>query len=717
MITPSTQNRDEAASTRSFSPSSKIDLRHLSRTAMVYVRQSSARQVMENVESTRMQYALVDRAAYYGWERDRIEVIDEDLGVSGAGSAERVGFRKLLAEISMGHVGIVFGIEMSRLARNCRDWHHLLELCAVFDALLGDADGIYDPRQYNDRLLLGLKGTMSEAELHILRNRLLEGRNNKARRGEFFAHAPIGYVRTETGMALDPDDQVRRSVELVFEKFEELGSATAVLKWFRRHEIKMGVRRSCKAGLGPVEWRLPNRGTIRGILRHPAYAGAYVFGRSIMDPKRRIPGKRGSGRRLAKRDEWQVFLRDKLPSYISWDRWERNQQRLRENSTSFGVGAPRGASLIAGRVRCGKCGSRMAVSYTTYRNAYFKCCDANLQRAEPICQSFSGRSLESLVSELVLVATAPASIELSLQAADAIEADRRKLEEYHLQSVERAAYEVELARRRYEGVDPDNRLVAAELEREWESRLKAKREAEESLDRIRSEHPRQLTAEQRTSIEDLAKDFAGLWNAPTTTDIDRQAIVRLLIDDIIVEVINDTERLSVVVCWAGGFESRHEIRRPVSSFEHLDRSEELADRIGELYNQGYPLVAIAQQLNAEGYKPARGDQFTKTSMGALCRMLRRKGIIAATPEIPPYFWRASQLSTALGIGKATLSGWRRRGWVQVRKVGSRWLYWADEAEFSRLERLANHPLRGSRPTCPELLVPASKMPSLPGGGD
>jgi DNA invertase Pin-like site-specific DNA recombinase len=695
--------------------SGKIATRHLARLAIVYVRQSSTRQVKENVESTRLQYDLANRARAYGWPGEQIIVIDEDLGVSGQSLEGREGFQRLLAEISLGHVGMVLGVEMSRLARNCRDWHQLLELCAVFDSLLGDADGIYNPREHNDRLLLGLKGTMSEAELHVLRGRLDAGRRNKASRGEYFSQAPIGYVRTDESVALESDEQARRVVQLLFDKFEELGSANAVLRFLQSEAIKIGVRQATGANRGLLDWRAPNRSTITRILHHPIYAGAYVFGLHLTDPSRRVPGKKSSGRRAATPDEWQVLLHDTLPAYITWEQWEKNQQRLKDNSTSFGAGPPRGASLIAGRITCGKCGSRMPVSYNSNKRnrPHFACSAARMNFGESLCQSFEASSLESLIDRLVLTALEPASVELSLQAVESIESERERLEKHHLQTVERATYEASLARRRYEEVDPSNRLVAAELERAWESRLQAQRKAEESLHRFRHETPSTLSAEQRQSILELASDFSALWQSSSTTAIDRQTIVRSLIEEIVVDVVDNTERLSVTVHWAGGFESQHVTRRHVQSFDQLEAAAELAERLQQLYDEGYPLSEIAKQLNYEGYQPAKQERFTPTSLGALCRMLRRRGVIAATPNIQPHCWRAGKLCETLGIKKPTLSGWRHRGWVQVRQVGSRWIYWADPAELDRLKRLAKHPPSGSTSTPPELTTPVTRMPADP----
>jgi len=690
--------------------SNKIGARHLERQAIVYVRQSSARQVRENIESTQLQYRLVYQARALGWSEPQIVTIDDDLGKSGQSLEGRIGFQRLLAEVSLGHVGIVLGIEMSRLARSCRDWHHLLELCAVFGCLLGDADGTYDPRDHNDRLLLGLKGTMSEAELHILRGRLDAGRKNKARRGEYFAQVPIGYVRTTSGVAFEPDEQARAVVQLVFDKFEELGSASAVLRYLRQERIQIAVRVTSRPGAGVLDWRPPNRSTLLSILHHPMYAGAYVFGRNTTEPTRRIPGKPQSGRRRATRDEWQVLIQDALPAYIPWAQWERNQQRLTENSTIFGVGAARGSSVLAGRIVCGKCGLRMAVSYKANNNPYFTCCAARAQFGARRCQSFGAKELEAMVIRQVLSAMQPASLELSLKAVECVEADQQRLETHHRQNVERATYEAELARRRYEEVDPSNRLVAAELERRWESSLQSQRKAEEAFHRIRHESPLRLTTEQQQAVAELAQDIPRLWQCAAATNLDRQKIVRSLIDQIAVEA-DQTERLAVTIHWAGGFESHHEVRRRVNKFEQLAESAEITHRIQQLYDEGYPLSEIARMLNQEGFTPAKGVRFTQTSMGALCRTLRRQRIIAIHRRVKPHFWRAGQLSSLLGIQKPTLSGWRKRHWVQARQVGTRWLYWADQDELKRLRQLAAQRRNGSTPTPCELTNPVTKMPT------
>jgi DNA invertase Pin-like site-specific DNA recombinase len=689
--------------------STKIEKTHLSRLAVVYVRQSSMRQVKENIESTQLQYDLVRKAQAFGWHSDRIEVIDDDLGVSGSSTHGRSGFQRLLAELSLGHVGIVMGIEMSRLARNCRDWHQLLELCAVFGALLGDADGIYNPRDHNDRLLLGLKGTMSEAELHVLKSRLHAGKMNKARRGEYYGEAPIGYVRTREGVALEHDTQAQNVVRMIFAKFEELGSVYAVLRYLCKEQVSIG-RRQCN-GLYPdeVTWHAPNRSTIMHILKHPIYAGAYVFGRSESVTTSSSSGERKTiQRQRTKMDEWEVVIRDHLPAYITWEQWEQNQRQLRENSTRFGFGTPRGSSLLTGRVVCGRCGAKMPVHYRDGIPS-FDCSSASMCLGHPgRCQAFNARWLEPLIEELVLQALAPASLDLSLAATDDIEADRVRLESHHQHSVERARYAAELARRRYEEVDPGNRLVAAELEKRWEDALVVQRKREEEFSRFQLEQPTELTEQQRESIRELSNDLRKLWSSSSTSGKDRQALVRILIDRIVVEVVEKTERLSVTVHWSGGFTSQHETRRTVMRFDELENVEELLARTRDLYNSGCPRDEIMRLLNAEGFKPARKERFTDSSINALFLVLRRKGMIGSSPTMTGPWWRSGILTEKLGIKPPTLTGWRHRGWVQAKQFGRRWIYWACPEELKRLKQLADYPAGIVKPA--ELTNPKANMP-------
>jgi DNA invertase Pin-like site-specific DNA recombinase len=488
----------------------KITSRHLERLAVVYVRQSTVQQVLEHQESTRLQYGLQRQAEAWGWPAERVLLIDEDLGKSGASAEGRSGFQRLVSEVGLGHVGLILGVEMSRLARSSKDWHQLLELCALFGALIADLDGVYNPAEYNDRLLLGLKGTMSEAELHLLRQRLHQGKLNKARRGELGFRPPLGYVRGSTGeIVRDPDEQVQEVVRLVFRKFEELGTLSAVLRYLVEHGIKLGIRTPERGNReGRLEWRRPSRMTLQNVLKHPIYAGAYVYGRRQMDPRRQQAGRPGTGRVVQAAQEWYVLRRDEVPAYLSWEQYERNQARLRANRTvAEEEGAVRGGeALLVGRLVCLRCGQRLSVRYAgSSRRPTYLCDRARVDYGEPLCQQLAGPALDAYVSHWLLRALEPASLELALQAAENLEQEREALRRLWQQRRERAAYEAERAARQYQRVEPENRLVARQLESAWEEKLRAQQKLEEDYRRFLQEQPRRLSeAEQGAS---------GSWRA------------------------------------------------------------------------------------------------------------------------------------------------------------------------------------------------------------
>jgi len=518
----------------------------------------------------------------------------------------------------------------------------------------------------------------------------------------------LGYIRTRNGIELEPDAQAQGVVRLIFDKFAELGSAHAVLKFFHDEDILIGRRAPNGPQPGDMIWKCANRSTLLYVLRHPIYAGAYVYGRSKSVTTGGPDGSRKTVQRRVGKDEWQVLIRDKVPAYITWEQWERNQQKLRENSTRFGCGTSRGASILAGRIVCGRCEASMSVHYRD-GIPFFDCRLANLQYGGSNCLSFNGRWLEPMIEELVLQSLEPASVQLSLRAGDEIEKDRASLENYHQQSLERATYQANLARRRYEEVDPSNRLVAADLEKRWEAALVTQRRSEETLNRFRQELPTTLTPEERTKIAKLANNFRSLWMSELTSNKDRQDLVRILIERIVVEVVNGTERLSVTVHWAGGYTSRHEARRSVSTFHELEDSEALLKRTQQLYDAGCPQAELIQRLNDEGFRPARNSRFTKTNIHALIRALRDNGMIGSRPRVTRPFWRSKDLASELSIKPSTLTGWRRRGWVQATKIGRRWIYWADDIDLARLKKLAAHPPSGSAPAPKELTNPASIM--------
>lgn len=689
--------------------SEKIAPHHLDRKAIVYVRQSTQHQVIEHRESAARQYALTGRAAALGWSVDQIDVIDDDQGVSGASVIGRDGFQRLLTLISADQVGIVLGLEMSRLARSCKDWHALLELCGIYQTLLADADGLYDPSDYNDRLLLGLKGTMSEAELHILKSRMHQGMWNKAERGEILNHPPIGYVRIANARegaddyTIDPDAEVQSVVRCVFDQFLKRGSINGLLRWLVAHDLKLPVRPHFGSHRGELQWRRPNRVTLTNMLHHPIYAGAYRWGHREIDARKKIAGRPATGRTLNAHDECRVLIRDRFEAYIDWDTFEEIQHKLRENSRlGQAMSAPRhGPSVLAGLVVCGRCGHRMLVSYANTRAGHSAgslryCCHREaIDYGGATCQSLSAAALESFVIERLLQVVEPASLELSLAAAADVESERKQLHTHWKQRLMRAEYEVEQARKSYAAVDPEHRLVAGELERRWEEALREQAGLRADYECFIRQRPASLTSEEREQIRSLSTELPHLWNAESTTAEDRCVIARLLLEQVIVTVEGDSERVDVAIHYNGGFGSHHRLRRPVQTYKQLSYYDELLCRIRELLDAGDSLGMIASKLNDEAYRPPkRSSKFTGS---ILARFLRDRGIHTGhLPKIvtdgsllKPDEWWLSDLATHLSMPVATLHRWQRVGWVTSHKVSAsnRWIIYADAGEVDRLRTL------------------------------
>lgn len=676
---------------------SKILSRHLDRLAIVYVRQSTLQQTQKHQESTRLQYGLVQRAHELGWPRDRIVVIDDDLGRSGSSAEGRPGFQRLVAEVGLDHVGIILGIEMSRLARSCRDWHQLLEVCSVFGTLICDLDGLYDPSQYNDRLLLGLKGTMSEAELHILKQRMQEGRLHKARRGELGMRLPIGYDRRPSGEVIkDPDEQVQTVVELIFAQFAARGTINGVLRYLVEHGLRMPVRCASGANKGMLEWHRPSRVTLSNVLHNPAYAGAYAYGRRRNDPRRQQPGKPTTGRTVTPRSQWHVLLKDRLPAYIRWEQYEANQEQL-ENNQARVMGAPRrGPALLSGLLRCGRCGRRMTVSYAGTSQRY-SCAGRASDYAEPLCQSLSGRVLDARVSELVLQALRPSALEVSLRVAQDVEAERRRLEQTWQKQLERAQYEVDRAMRQYNAVEPENRLVGRTLEKQLEGKLSEQKALQQEHDRVMAQQPGVLTLEERDAIRALAADIPSLWHASTTTTMDRQMIIRQLVEQLLVTVQGDSERVDVELRWAGGHKTKTQVIRPVARLDQLTYFPALCERIEQLRQQGQSARLIAQRLNAEGWRPPkRRATFTAAMVQSLWSRGSAKHSSKQT-ALPKEQWRLRELAAELDMPEVTLYSWLRWGWVKgwkQKEPPHHWIVQANAAELSRLRALRRAPKRG-----------------------
>jgi DNA invertase Pin-like site-specific DNA recombinase len=681
----------------------KITRQHQERLAIIYIRQSTPQQVERNQESTKLQYALVDRAFQFGWARETIVTIDDDLGRSGSSIEGRLGFQRLVAEVGLGHVGLVLGIEMSRLARSCRDWHQLLEICALFDTLIGDTDGVYDPANYNDRLLLGLKGTMSEAELHIIKSRMLAGRNAKARRGELGKPLPMGYFRRPSGeVAFDPDEQAQGVIRMVFELFQRFRTVSGVLRYLVENDIKMPVRTPGGATKGELEWRRPSRPSLGDLFSNPIYAGVYVYGVRPIDRRRKKPGRPGTGRRPPRPEEAEVFLPDRMPAYISWEQFQRNQEQIRSNRTSQLGPVRAGSALLSGLVVCGRCGLRMIASYNNAGHAArYACISMHTSYDEPLCQALKAAPVDAQVTRLILKALEPAAIEASLAAAADLESERKTLERHWDQRLERAQHQVDQARRRYASVEPENRLVVRTLERDWETALSEQAHLVADHERFLRERPQAPTPAELAAIQDLTQDLPALWRAETTTQQERQTITRLLLERVIITVIGDSEQVRLECHWHGGNRTLHQLVRPVARLKALSTYPALIARVGELHRAGHNCAVIANILNDEGWRPPkRRDTFNRQMVRHL---LASAGLIETKhrgprtiPERLPGEWTISELANEIGAPATTIYNWVQKGRLSSRSVKVQGaiakLVTADAATIASLKRARATPL-------------------------
>jgi DNA invertase Pin-like site-specific DNA recombinase len=695
---------------------------HRDRLAAVYVRQSTAQQVQDHQESTRLQYGLAERAAALGWAPSRVLVIDEDLGHSASGADARPGFQRLVSEVGLDHVGIVLGIEMSRLARSGREWHQLLELCALSGTLLADPDGVYDPAEHNDRLLLGLKGTISEAELHLIKQRMWTGRLAKARRGELAVPLPSGFIRRPSGeVALDPDEQVQAVVRLIFELFNRLGTVNGVLCFLADNHIQIGIRAREGPERGELQWRRPSRVGVQNILRNPAYAGIYAYGRSRVDPRRRQAGRPFTGRVRTVREDWIVFLPGLLPAYISVEQYERNRQRMEASrSRSQSMGAVRdGPALLAGLVACGRCGARMTVHYQRAAGGklqpVYMCAREKSDYGGGQCQQVAGSCVDGYVTGLLLAAMAPAALEVSLAAAGQAEAQRAQVDRIWRQRLERAEFAVGRARRQYQLAEPENRLVVRQLEKDWEAALAERQRLGEEYDRFTAARPRRLTAAERQQIQALAADLPAVWNAPTTTGADRKQLIRHLIEQVRITVLGASEKVDVEVTWVGGHRTAAQITRPVACLTQLSYYPQLAARARELAADGCATAQIAERLNAEGFRPPkRIPAFTPNAVTDLLRALgiHRSQVPARRNRPAPaqHEWWLRDLADHLGMSAITLDAWVRRGWATgyLHPAIKRTVVRAGPAEIERLRALHYVP-RGQHNRRPWLKNQAALM--------
>ena len=606
----------------------KIQPTHCDRLAYVYVRQSTPWQVLENRESTERQYHLHARAIALGWSPSRVEIIDEDQGRTGSIAAHRTGFQRVVSEVGLGHVGIVLMLEASRLARNNSDWYRLIEICGLSATLIADESAVYNPRDPNDRLLLGVKGTISEAELFTLRTRLYEGRWNKARKGRLAFALPTGYIRGPDGhWEIDPDAQVRERLTYVFELFRREGVVRRVVRVLKTETLELPARVMARDGYGAVVWKTPTLSSVIRILQNPAYAGAYVFGRWDYSSDRR---SMKNGKKLPRRRpmaQWPVHIDAHHPPYLLWEEFVSNQVRLRQNSYAHGHRgvAREGTALLQGLVCCGICGRNMGVQHhaaTERRSSIYVCQQGYTNGDAHICQSMASRAVDFEVVRAFLDAVSPASMPVAMRVLDQIEqemAGQRRQRELQL---EHARYDARLAQRQYERVDPDNRLVASELERRWNEKLERVAQLEQAHAKAETEAQWDLTSEERAAITTLSQDLPAIWAAPTTTNQDRKQLLRCAIESVHVDGRNHGEEIEVQIRWRSGVMTRVMAKRYRRGEGSLKTPRDAVDRIRELVRT-HTYDETAAQLNAEGWRTAFGRSFTPLTVGYVSR---REGV-------------------------------------------------------------------------------------------
>jgi DNA invertase Pin-like site-specific DNA recombinase len=651
---------------------------HLRRGAFVYIRQSSLAQVENNTESTRRQYALVDKALQLGWARAAVTVVDDDLGLSGARAAGRTGFAHMATEVAMGRVGIVLCLEVSRLARNNADWYRLLDLCAMTRTLIADTDGLYYPGDFNDRLVLGLKGTMSEAELHILRARLDGGIRHKAARGELRRGLPTGFVwgAADGEVLFHPDEAVVQAIRNIFDRFAEAGSVRRVWLWFRSNGLLFPLQDTRTLGRH-VRWVIPTYHAIHGVLAHPCYAGAYTYGRTRHD---RYIDDQGNIRRRSRRlprDEWSVLIRDHHPGYIDWETYETNLLRIDTNTRpraheaeaegtagQAGRAVREGSALLQGLAVCGHCGRRLRTHYRGRDSLPgYHCSGQTIANGRgEHCLNIGGCQIDAAVTEAFLTALQPAGMEAALLAAERLEADHDAALDQWRFDVERRRYEASLAERRYRAVDPDNRLVARGLEAQWEARLRELGDGEAELERRQRQRPRHLTQEERSALLTLGRDVRRVWSAPTTTDRDRKELLRALLEEVTFVVERAEYRARLAIRWRGGDMTHLEVALPRSRPATRKTDEEtieLIRRLAALHADG----VIAGILNRQGRRTVSGDRFVAHHVQSLRhhRGIEGRKASAEPPAGEPVSVRKA--AGIFGVTPSTLLRWIEDGFV------------------------------------------------------
>jgi DNA invertase Pin-like site-specific DNA recombinase len=627
-----------------------VTAHHLNRKAIVYIRQSSPHQMLSNQESLRLQYALRQQALEMGWAEEQVEVIDHDLGQTGASIAHREGFKDLLAQVTLGQVGIILSYDVTRLSRNCSDWYPLLDLCGYKRCLIGDREGIYDPGTPNGRLLLGLKGQISEVELYTIRSRLTAGILNKAERGELALSLPVGLIRDELGVVhKDPNREVQERIGLVFETFLQLRTASKVLGTLNQQNLLLPRHNR----FHDVVWRKPTISSILSILKNPAYAGAFVYGRTRAMVKDSDP--RQTQQRQVPMNEWKIRVNDKYPAYISWEIFEQIQAQLRDNHAEYDRnktrGIPReGSALLHGIVYCGECGHKLVVQYKN--GTRYLCNYLRQQYRVPVCQYIPADVVDDSVVNAFFAALSPVQLDAYSYAVQAQQKSEDAIERAHQQQLERLRYQAALAERQFNQVDPDNRLVASELEKRWENALAELQQAQ--FEQAQRQHPRSIltvSAELKSAFTEIGQKLPEIWNNSILTRAQKKSLLRCLIDKVIIHRVG-RDVVHTRIVWKGGDTTTIELPIPVSSMAELADAPRLETRIVELARQGVDDQSIAEQLTAENFRsPMRLTLLPST----VKRIRLQHGIMieqrqSHRRQIPGYL-TIPQIATALQISK------------------------------------------------------------------
>jgi len=643
----------------------KVTASHLKRQAYCYVRQSTLKQVFENTESTKRQYALRDRAVALGWPVVQIVTVDSDLGETATSVADRQGFQKLMTEVSLGRVGLVMGLEVSRLARNNADWARLLEICAITDTLILDEEGVYNPTDFNDRLLLNMKGTFSEVELHVLRSRLRGGILSKARRGELKTRLPTGFVYDHNDkVIIDPDKQIQQSLRLFFDIFQRTGAAFATVKAFATDDMKFPCRMHFGPDKGKVKWQRLTSGRALSILNNPRFSGAYYYGRQRS--RKKVDGSTTYFQ--VPRDQWRVLIKDVHPGYITWQQYEENLRRMRQNAVAYNnidrKTPPReGPCLLQGLAICGKCGQRMTIRYKYQRKGRIEpaylCQRLRIERWENSCQYIPGAGIDEAISKLLLESVTPLTLEVALQVQKELENRFNEADKLRKQQVQRAEYDANLARRRFMQVDPDNRLVADTLEAEWNEKLRHLQDANDYYGKHRRRESERLKEAQQREVLQLAKDFPKLWKNPRTPVREKKRMIRFLIEDV---TMIRAEDITLQVRFKGGATKTLKLPLPLKGWQYNVTDPKIVEIVDELLTD-HTYSQIATILNERGYKSGQGHRIDRQTVVGIThkyKLKTRYARLRATGKL-----RVNEVASLLGVTVATVRRWGKKGIIKT----------------------------------------------------